>query len=807
MNRRNSIKSMRKLDDITGENSIQFTIQTTKIKTALSNEEQESKEEHDEDDDLPLTHFNLEDTMNMAQLLLETRQDESNLTSQEVKAALLLYKELQRVLSTATRTGNLMAKKEQPQEVDTKTEFHDRYTKLVQEMDDAQSAIDKVMADPAAVKPLTAENLGEANDFFILDNSLRETTVGAARGHTMEEKLRIVDALAETGLEEVILGAFGAKVSVDSQIAAQWKRLGKSYDNAWGFSDAYDMISWSDEEQDQLFNSVPEFMEAEERGEGEHFKFYTPSSNIKSTYSKSDIKLFKEAFKGFAIASPKHPYYGKSPEQVLKEASKESQFGFGRVPLGLLMMAGYGISNACIEIDSSVETFDYHRHDIVARCKFLIQWCKTNLPKRSNVPAGEDSTARVLINLRDFTNYNRSDDGFEEALRLVHELSSSTPSQRPFGFMMEEPTGYLWPDEVGRLCRMIRLTMNRAGFPQGRFLVHIHWYFGLAEATQLTCLCNGADGCWAAVCKVGAQVGHACSTMTAVNLVRAGHYDVTEKYNLGKMRIAAQQVTEISTRSPCPTHEEIIGELAFDIPFIMAAVPACRFQLAKLLKALDIDERVVRLNEIVVPKMVHKAMVYHFGQPKETGWDPSYCAKMYTAIHDHLMTGLSRDYNSALGLGHLYALVSQKMLPDKMVSIMMRNAPVPDYHPTVLDFIGRWNRLCLKYEGVEDYSHPVTKSKSIMMWGEEVTVKPRRDTLPFEYFLADVMRNPVLAPVPRLFKLQVVSLVTKNERELQGTKIPEIHFYEAVLRLKLFILEAESLGVLGLVDDFCIRKK
>jgi hypothetical protein len=70
---------------------------------------------------------------------------------------------------------------------------------------------------------------------------------------------------------------------------------------------------------------------------------------------------------------------------------------------------------------------------------------------------------------------------------------------------------------------MMRLTMNRAGFPKRKLLVHIHMYFGLAEANVLSCVCNGADGVWAAMCTPGAQVGRACSTVTAVNLYRAGH--------------------------------------------------------------------------------------------------------------------------------------------------------------------------------------------------------------------------------------------------------------------------------------------
>jgi HMGL-like len=429
-----------------------------------------------------------------------------------------------------------------------------------------------------------------------------------------------------------------------------------------------------------------------------------------------------------------------------------------------------------------------------------------NLPGRTNVKKGQGNTSRVLINLRDFSNYHRSQGGMEEALRIVDALSRLPPEQRPFGFIIEEPTGWLLPHEIGRLVRMIRLTMNRAGFPQGRFLVHIHWYFGMAEASQLACMANGADGVWAAVCKAGAQTGHACSTVTAVNLFKAGHHEIGEKYNLQKMCQAAREVTAITTREPCPSHEEVYGEFAFDIPYFMVAVPTCRYSLGMLMLKMGLESRKVRLNELSSVKSIYTAMCQWFGEPEESGWDPDFCKNMWDATHNHLLTGLSRDYNTALGLGHLYALVSKTSLPTRMVAIMAEHSKVSDYHPTVLEFIFRWNRLCAQYEGEELPPHPAATSKSNMAYMTPISVKPKRERLPFDYFTSDVLRNPVLEKFPRLFKLQVVSLLTADERKLQGKRVPQVNFYEMIVRLKLFLSEADSLGVLGLVDDFCIRK-
>lgn len=731
------------------------------------------------------TSMNLPQSLEAAAMLLGTIQDESQLTDAEIQLGLKVFHELQRVLSRNTRKGDWMSK---ASTFSHETPFRERYQALNAEFDESEKNVAKALAGAAAVQPLSLESIQEVNDFFILDNSLRETTVGAVRGHTLHEKHKIIEALAETGLEEIILGSYGSKVSVDSLIAEQWKSLGKSFDSTWGFSDVYDFEPF---DEDRLWEADADYVNKEAKCDAADY-YYTPTMIPRQKYSKKDLKLFQRAASGFRSDA----FRGKRLKNVLKISESES----GRIPLGLQMMAGYGICNAIIEVDASLETFDYQTFDIVERCKFLIKWIKKNFAKRT-VPEGEDNTARVLVNLRDFSNYHRSDGGTEEALRLVDALSRLPPEERPFGFMMEEPTGWLFPSEVGRLCRMVRLTMSRAGFPQGRFLVHVHWYFGLAEASQLAALCNGADGVWAAVCKTGAQTGHACSTMTAVNLYRAGMSSICDKYDLEKMCQAAREVTEISSRAPCPVHEEIYGSQAFDIPYFMVNLPSCPYSIYHVLSKIGVSDRAIRLNEISPRSSVYRSMVYHFGPPDETGWDESQCPRMWDAIHNHLLSGLSRDYNSALGLGHLYGLVSKKKLPWAMVQVMTEQCNIPDSHPVVLDFVYRWNRLCALYAGTEVEPHPAAISKSMMFWGVPAVTEPSRESLPFEFFTADVMRNPVLEQIPRLFKLQVVNMLTKDERKVQGKRVPEVNFYEMILRLKLFIEEADSLNVLGLVDD------
>ena len=52
-------------------------------------------------------------------------------------------------------------------------------------------------------------------DAFVLDNSLRETTVASVYGHTIEGKYKILEAVRRAGMKHLIVGAFGPTRRVD----------------------------------------------------------------------------------------------------------------------------------------------------------------------------------------------------------------------------------------------------------------------------------------------------------------------------------------------------------------------------------------------------------------------------------------------------------------------------------------------------------------------------------------------------------------------------------------------------------------
>ena len=148
-----------------------------------------------------------------------------------------------RVLSLATRTGDWMSRPSSTEITTTTTlstvesspadssscsrvsssSNNQNIDALLAEFEAAEEVAQKTLAaHPAMVRPTNLRVMDEevTRDFMILDNSLREPTVGAPKGHSLDEKYQILQALIDnTGIQEVILGSYGTKVSVDSQIA------------------------------------------------------------------------------------------------------------------------------------------------------------------------------------------------------------------------------------------------------------------------------------------------------------------------------------------------------------------------------------------------------------------------------------------------------------------------------------------------------------------------------------------------------------------------------------------------------------
>ena len=74
-------------------------------------------------------------------------------------------------------------------------------------------------------------------DIFVLDNSMRESTVGQLRGHTPENKWKIFDEVKKCGFKHTIVASFSHETRVDDVFIKELAASGEDKDGLYGFSE------------------------------------------------------------------------------------------------------------------------------------------------------------------------------------------------------------------------------------------------------------------------------------------------------------------------------------------------------------------------------------------------------------------------------------------------------------------------------------------------------------------------------------------------------------------------------------------
>ncbi|XP_071491060.1 uncharacterized protein [Diadema antillarum] len=74
-------------------------------------------------------------------------------------------------------------------------------------------------------------------DLFVLDNSMRESTVAQLRGHTLENKWKIYEEVKKCGFKHTIVASFSHMTRVDDDFVKQLKERGENPDGLWAFSE------------------------------------------------------------------------------------------------------------------------------------------------------------------------------------------------------------------------------------------------------------------------------------------------------------------------------------------------------------------------------------------------------------------------------------------------------------------------------------------------------------------------------------------------------------------------------------------
>ena len=89
------------------------------------------------------------------------------------------------------------------------------------------------------VNQYRAEKMGRLKnlDLFILDNSIRESTVGQLRSHTVENKKAIFAEVKKCGLEHIIVASFSLMTRVDDDFCQYLVDSGENFTNLYSFSE------------------------------------------------------------------------------------------------------------------------------------------------------------------------------------------------------------------------------------------------------------------------------------------------------------------------------------------------------------------------------------------------------------------------------------------------------------------------------------------------------------------------------------------------------------------------------------------
>ncbi|XP_078351150.1 uncharacterized protein LOC144635908 [Oculina patagonica] len=421
----------------------------------------------------------------------------------------------------------------------------------------------KSVGESIAEEKLKRRRLKEL-DLIVVDNSLRESTVGQLRGHTLENKWKIYNEVKKCRFKFIIVAAFSHMTRVDDTFIEQIVAKGEDVSNLFAFTEIIETVK----------DGIPD---------------------TKST------------------------------------------------PVGLAKMKALGLVNPIIEIDLAIGSINWDCFTVKDMCRLLkkrMEWSRKWL----------SPDAKIMVNLRDFPDAMVYQ--MERLFTVVDFLGSLPASERPFGIIYEEPTGKYLPEEVGAWTAGVRKIMDsRKWF--GHLLVHVHRKWALGEMTQLECLVNGANGIWASVCEEGAALGHACSTVTLMNLVRMGNTKVQERYNCTQLRDAASNVTKFTTGNPPHPKQVIYGERALDLAFDLSSIAGGKvgetdFDLAEFFG----EEAPVRISSLSSDHMIRERLVDLFGE------DPQFTEEMAHTMKETMLADLTgnrkEEYMSAAGIALLF---------------------------------------------------------------------------------------------------------------------------------------------------------
>ena len=106
-------------------------------------------------------------------------------------------------------------------------------------MSDISSEVKRIRTHIEEVRVQKRERL-KTMEFFCLDNSIRESTVGQLRSHTLQNKIDIFNEAKKCGMKDLIVASFAHMTRVDDDFVKYLRSTGEDFSHLYSFSEVSD---------------------------------------------------------------------------------------------------------------------------------------------------------------------------------------------------------------------------------------------------------------------------------------------------------------------------------------------------------------------------------------------------------------------------------------------------------------------------------------------------------------------------------------------------------------------------------------
>lgn len=395
-------------------------------------------------------------------------------------------------------------------------------------------------------------------DVLVMDNSVRESTVGQIKGHTALDKFKILEETRKCGFKEFIIGSLSNMTRVDDDF------MNMLVSDSMSRSNGPDIVSG----------------------------FWTFSEITDYQVSRNKI--------------PNVDFLPVALEKVQK-------YGIHNVIFEI------DLGNTIWDFDSfSLENFMTLLKDRFVWAHKNLPWndhmddeCTR---KKKEHYKGVKPPVRLAVNIRDIGDAMAN--APERVYTMVEWLVSLPKHFNIFAIAFEEAVGDSLPETVGGWAKSIRQIIDKHN-SKAHLIVHIHERYGLSDMAALQALMDGADGVWTSLVGEGVVVGHASACVTLVNLIRLGNTKILKKYKCQQLRHAAVEITKLTIGCEPHKRQVVYGPRALDVVFSSQMGPTKDFDLAEFFG----EKAPVRMTTFASETMILRRLEELFGPDPQFDWN------------------------------------------------------------------------------------------------------------------------------------------------------------------------------------------